>query len=268
VRMEKAQDRVRAAAALLALATVALFAGCGEQFSTIVVTAQVAKTLDPESNTASILVGKATVENIARDDWMQTPAPGDTTFGPGDFPAKVEQLDNATVNLNSENLPKRIPGVYFKAGLALAYLQRYDLDITTQDGKHVTAHAYLPDSFSIASPQDGDSVRYGTDTLRAAWTSSESCETYIVGVNPADSGSTAQGWSNSLTDTFCTVPASAFQDSSGNLVPGQYVFGVTAVNGGWNKSGLDLLLSTGNVDGAVGVFGCAVYPRPATISVR
>jgi len=255
------------AAGLLA-AGLMLVAGCADKVSTIVLTGQVAKTIDPESNTASILVGRATVENILSKDWMKTPDPGDTSFGADDFPATIEQLDNAVVTLSGTDLPKRIPGVYFRAGIDLQYLQRYDLDITTDDGEHITAHGFLPDSFSITLPQAGDSVRVGIDTLRATWTASESCQTYIVGISPVDSSSTARGWSNSQTAISCVVPDSAFQDSLGNVVPGQYVLGVTAVNGGWNKSGLDLLFSGGNVQGAKGVFGCAVYPRPVIIEVR
>ncbi len=246
-----------------------LLAGCDEsQFSTIIVTAQVAKTLNPESNTASILVGTATIENIFHDDWMTTPDPGDTSFWSNPFPAKVNPMAGADVRINDGTIGQKVSGVYFKAALDLQYLTRYDLSIVTPEGKTITAHGFLPDSFSVLSPQDGDSLRVDTDTLRAVWTSSDSVETYLVGVSPADSSSTAVGWSVGLADTTCLVPDAAFKDSLGNIVPGEYVFGVTAVNGGWNKSGFDLFLSGGNVDGASGTFGCAVYPRPKSILVR
>jgi hypothetical protein len=250
---------------LLAVAAV-FMTGCDqESFSTIVVTAQVAKTLNPESNTASILVGKATIANLFHDDWMDTPDPGDTSFANYMFPARIEPVGGAAVTLNSGTVAQRLPGVYFAAALDLQYLSRYDMSITTDDGKVITAHGFLPDSFGIVQPQQGDS--FGLGDVAATWTSSESCETFIVGVNPVDTASLAVGWSDSRTDTFCTIPASAFRDSLGNFVPGDYVFGVTAVNGGWNKSGLDLFLSGGNVSGASGVFGCAVYPRPVVIRV-
>jgi hypothetical protein len=245
-----------------------LLAGCEEQFSTVIVTAQVAKTLNPESNTASILIGTATIENIFHDDWMETPDPGDTSFWSNPFPAKVDPMTGADVSVNGGTIQEKVAGVYFKAAMALHYLERYDLSIVTPSGRTITAHGFLPDSFSILAPLDGDSLVVGTDTLRAVWTRSDSAETYLVGVSPADSSSAAVGWSDALTDTTCVVPDAAFKDSLGNVVPGEYVFAVTAVNGGWNKSGLDLFLSGGNVQGASGTFGCAVYPRPRSIQVR
>jgi hypothetical protein len=246
-----------------------LLAACDStRFSTLVVTAQVAKTLDPESNTASILVGEATIDNIFHDDWMETPDPGDSSFWSNPFPARVTPLSGSAVTVNSTTVGQKVPGVYFQAGLGLNYLARYDLNIVTADNRTVTAHGFLPDSFSILSPQDAETLDIADDTLRAVWSGSDSCETYLVGVSPADSGSTALGWSDALTDTTCVVPAAAFKDSFGVAVPGSYVFSVTAVNGGWNKSGLDLFLSGGNLSGAVGTFGCAVYPRPRQIVAR
>lgn len=238
------------------------------EYSTIIVTAQVAKTLDPESNTASILVGKATVENIFQDDWMMTPDPGDSTFWDDAFPAKVEPIGDCDVTINGATVGQKLPGVYFGAGVGLQYMQRYDLAITTPDARTVTAHGFLPDSFSIILPRDFDSFDIGGDTLRAAWSKSDSTETYLVGIAPADSGSPALGWSDAMTDTACIIPHEAFEDSIGVEVPGEYVFSITAVNGGWNKSGLDLFLSGGNLSGASGTFGCAVYPRPVRVIAR
>jgi hypothetical protein len=170
------------------------------------------------------------------------------------------------VLLNGAAVPERVAGVHFKAALALEYLSRYDLAVTTPDGRTVTAHGFLPDSFSIVEPAQGDSG--GHTDLRVSWTRSESTETYIVGVTPVDSGSTAAGWSDGRLDTTCVVPAAAFADSLGAFQPGDYVITVTAVNGGWNKSGLDLFLSGGNLDGALGTFGCAVHARPVAVRRR
>lgn len=251
---------------LTAAAALALVVGlaCDEtSFSQVIVTAQVAKTLGPESNTASVLLGRATVVNIFRDDWMETPDPGDTTFWDYVFPARITPLGGADVQMNSDPVSERLAGVYFDAALPLVYLQRYDLSIDLPDGRSVTAHGWLPDSFTMFAPATGDSA--GFVDLTVSWTRSDSAETYIVGVSPADSGSTAAGWTNSLRDTTCVVPAAAFADSLGVFQPGEYVVGVTAVNGGWNKSGLDLFLSGGNVSGALGTFGCAVYARPALV---
>jgi hypothetical protein len=246
-----------------------LLPGCDlSEYSTIIVTAQVAKTLDPQSNTASILIGKATVENIFRDDWMMTPDPGDTGFWSNPFPAKVEPIGDCDVTINGATVGQKLPGAYFQAALGLQYMQRYDLSITTPDARTITAHGFLPDSFSIILPRDLDSFAIGGDTLRAAWSKSDSAETYLVGITPADSGSPALGWSDAMTDTACIIPHEAFEDSIGVEVPGEYIFSITAVNGGWNKSGLDLFLSGGNLSGASGTFGCAVYPKPVRVIAR
>ncbi|MFO7650798.1 MAG: hypothetical protein R6X13_05605 [bacterium] len=245
---------------------VALLAGTGcdeASFSQVVVTAQVVKTLGPESNTASVLLGKATVVNIFRDDWMETPDPGDTTFWDYVFPARVTPMGGADVRLNNSGLAERVSGVYFEAALPLEYLRRYDLAITTADGKLISGHACLPDSFSVIEPAPGDSG--GFAPLRVTWTRADSAESYIVGVTPLDSGSTAAGWSAATADTTYLVPAEAFADSLGVFQPGEYGASVTAVNGGWNKSGLDLFLSGGNVSGAVGTFGCAVHAWPVLV---
>lgn len=237
------------------------------EYTTLVVTAQVARTLDPESNTATVLLAKTTIANLFHDDWMETPDPGDSLFGADLFPVKVTPVSGATITLNATTIPANpVPGVYFLPGANLQYLARYDLDITTPDGRRVTARGFLPDSFSILAPQAGDSFAPGPVT--AIWTRSDSAQTYLVGITPADSASPAQGWADSRTDTACTIPASAFQDSLGTFVPGDYIFSISAVNGGWNRSGLDLFLSGGNVSGALGVFGCAVHPGPVLIRIR
>lgn len=235
-----------------------------DTWTKIIVTAQVSKTLAPETSTASVLIGRATVQNIFDDDWMNTPDPGDSSFGV--FPAKIEPLGGCEVKVNSDVIGERVAGVYFRAAMDLEYCVRYDLDITTADGKRITAHGFLPDSFSIVSPRPGDSL--GPGTVDAVWTHSDSCQTFLVGITPADSASTAVGWSDSRKDTFCTIPAAAFQDSLGNFVPGNYVLSVTAVNGGWKKSGWDLLLSGGNLSGALGTFGCALLARPVAFRVE
>jgi hypothetical protein len=253
---------------ILLLVAVALIAGCDiAEFSTIIVTAQVVRTLDPESNTASVLVGKATVANLLSYEWMETPEPGDTNFLDYVFPARIEPIGGATVTLNNSTLGQRLPGVYAGAGLTLNPGARYDLAITTTD-RTITGRAWMPGDFALVAPFDLDSVNHLTDTVVAVWTRSESVDTYIVGISPADSASPAQGWSDGRTDTSCVVPASAFTDTLGNFVPGEYILRVTAVNGGWNRSALDLFLSGGNLDGAKGTFGCAVYPRPVRVIVR
>ena len=252
---------------ILFVLVLGLFLSCNEErFSTLVVTGQVAKTLGPESNTASVLLGKATVENLFHDEWMETPDPGDTTFWNDVFPARITPIANADVQVNSETIGQKLPGIYFKPAIELNYLDRYDLEIETPDGKLITANGFLPDSFAITNPHQGDTL--SPDSVIAIWTLSDSSEVFLVGITPADSASSARSWAGSFQDTCCSVPGSVFQDTLGAFVPGEYILTVTAVNGGWNKSGLDLFLSGGNLDGALGTFGCAVLPKPVVFQVR
>ena len=106
---------------------------CVDEWETLLVTAQVAKTLGPESNTASVLVGKATFENVFESDWLETPVPGDTTFWNDAFPARITPVGGASVRVNGGAVGERLPGVYF-AVRDLEYMARYDLDIETADG--------------------------------------------------------------------------------------------------------------------------------------
>ncbi len=246
---------------------IALALGLGlscdeESFSVIIVSGQVTKTLNPESNTASVLLGKATFANL----FLDTPDPGDSTFWQDDpFPATVTPIGGADVQINSGVVGQKIPGVYFEAAMNLEHLARYELEIETPDGELLTAHGCLPDSFSVVAPSESDTLN--PDSVVAVWTHSDSAEVFLVGITPADS--TAQGWADATTDTTIAVPVSAFQDTLGTLVPGEYTVVVTAVNGGWHKSGLDLFLSGGNVSGdGIGTFGCAVYPKPVVFRVE
>ncbi len=270
VRCEKkraaARRGFRAASCQLLAASFLVLCSCGDEFTTTIVTAQVARTLAPASNTASVLAGTTTFQNIFADDWMATPDPGDSTFWSDPFPVKVTPIAGADVRVNSTTVGERVAGAYFRAALDLEFLARYDLAITTAEGREITGSAFLPDSFAIVVPAPGDS--FGPGTVNATWTHSDSCETFIVGVTPADTASPAQGWADSRVDTFCVIPAESFQDTLGNFVPGDYVFSVTAVNGGWNKPALDLLLSGGNLAGALGTFGCAVLPAPVVFRVE
>jgi len=249
----------------LALLLALLTTNCDDVFRTMLVTAQVVRTLGVPSNTASVLAGDLTLENIFTEDWLENPEPGDTSLWSMPLPARVTPVEGADVTLNGVQLGQKLPGIYGRAALDLDYLTRYDLAMTTADGRTVSAHGFLPDSFAIVTPGQG-AVRH-PDSVLVTWTHSDSCETFLVGVQPADSGSTAQGWADSFTDTTCTVPRAAFSDSLGQLQPGGYVLSVMAVNGGWNKSGLDLLLQGGNLDGALGTFGCAVLPLPVALVI-
>jgi len=244
------------------LLVLAFGPGCDEaEFTKVVVSGQVTKTLDPASNTASVLIGTATLANL----FLETPDPGDSTFWEDDpFPASVTPMAGADVRVNGGTVGQRLPGAYF-AVLDLQHLAPYQLVIETPEGESITARGFLPDSFSIAGPAAGDTLH--RDSVVAVWTRSDSAETYLVGVTPPDS--TAPGWADGTTDTTIAVPAAAFEDTLGNVVPGTYLLSVTAINGDWRKSGLDLLFSGGNLTGdAVGTFGCAVLSRPVAFVVQ
>jgi hypothetical protein len=257
---------VRRAFALLAAAALLLgVVVCDDLFRTMLVTAQVVRTLGVPSSTASVLAGDLTLENIFTEDWLENPEPGDTSFWSIPLPARVTPVAGADVRLNGVQLGQRLPGVYGRAALDLEYRERYELEMTTDDGRTVTAHGFLPDSFAVTSP--GQAAILDPDSVRATWTHSDSCQAFLVGVQPVDTASTAAGWADSFADTTCLVPRSAFCDSLGELQAGGYVLSVMAVNGGWNKSGLDLLLQGGNLSGALGTFGCAVLPLPVAIVV-
>ncbi len=244
------------------LAVLALVPACDEtEFTTVVVSAQVTRSLDPESNTAAVLVGTATLANL----FLETPDPGDSTFWEDDpFPVTVTPMAGADIRVNGGTVGQRLPGAYF-AALDLEHLASYELVIVTPDADSISGRAVLPDSFAIAGP-DADTTLH-PDSVVAVWTRSDSAESYLVGVTPADS--TARGWADATRDTTMPVPAWAFEDTLGNPVPGEYLLSVTAINGDWHKSGLDLLFSGGNLSGgAVGTFGCAVLARPVAFRVE
>lgn len=253
---------------LIVPALVLVLAGvaCDEGWETVLVTAQVTRTLGAPSNTASVLIGRISIVNVFRDDWLETPDPGDSTFWRHDpLPARVTPIGGAMVYIGNRAVGERVPGAYFQSALDLEFKQRYDLSIETPDGKIISGRAWLPDSFAVVGPAQGAVLH--PDSVRITWTRSDSTNTYLVGVAPLDSLSPAQGWSDSRTDTTCLVPRAAFADTLGNLAPGGFYVTVTAVNGGWKKSALDLVLAGGNLSGAAGTFGCAVMPPPVGFEV-
>lgn len=229
-----------------------------------VVTAQVSRMLEPNLTTATVLIGKA---SLSLPDPLATPDPWDTTFSADMFPLWLTPTHGATVTLNGEAVPERINGVYFDLPDNLSYLQSCDLRIVlpTDTTAPITAHAVLPDSFSIVNPVEGESL--GFDSLRVVWTHSDSCRVFTVQVAPDDTASHANGFIQSLSETTLVVPRTAFADSAtGDILPGDYHVTVWALNGGW-KRGLDLIRNAGNVHGAIGLYGCATYARPVRIRV-
>jgi len=182
---------------------------CEEEIKTTIVTAQVAKTLAPESNTATVVIGRTTLLNVFIEQ------PSDTSFA-NIFPVNVEPITGALVKINETVLSEMIDGVYFKPALDLQYMQRYDLHITT-DNETITGSCVLPDSFSILMPVSGDSVIFFD--ARVVWTKSDSAEYYIVSLTPMDTANKSQGWTKDFPaeTTACLIPQQAFRDTAGNF---------------------------------------------------
>lgn len=187
-------------------------------------------------------------------------------FG-NDFPFGVQPINDALVKINEINLPEKIDGVYFKSALDLQFCQRYNLYIATEK-ETITGSCVLPDSFSIIRPTHGDTLIF--IEVRVSWSQSDSAEYYIIGVKPADTTSKAQGWEKNFPadSTSCVIPQTAFMDTLGDFYPGEYTFTLMAINGAWKKGSLDLFLSGGNLQGAVGLFGAAVYAKPVVTYVK
>jgi len=243
-----------------------LIAGCDFVTEKYVVTGQVSRIPEPNLNTATVIIGKA---RLSAPDPMATPDPWDTAFSASDVPVWLTPTSGAQTSVNATALPERVPGVYFTLPDSLEYLHSYDLSISVSDPNlpgPITAHAVLPDSFSITVPGMNDTL--GPDSLRVCWSRSDSAQLYTVQVVPADTASTAAGFLLSLSDTTVIVERTAFEDSlTLQFLPGDYGIQVWAVNGGW-KRGTDLLLNGGNVTNAIGLFGAATYAQPKTVRVR
>lgn len=233
---------------------------CKEELGSAVVTAQVAKTLSPESNTATVIAGRTAIYNLF------IAQPSDTSFG-NIFPVSVKPITGASVKINDISLPEKVDGVYFKPAFDLQYMQRYDLYITT-DTEIITGSCLLPDSFSITMPVAGDSVVFFD--ARVVWTRSDSTEHYILDVSPVDPANKARGWTKDfpVDSTSCLIPEQTFMDTTGNFFPGEYMISIMSFNGAWKKGSLDLFLSGGNLNGAPGLFGAAVYAKTVVVNIR
>lgn len=250
---------IRFGMAALAVAVLS----CNQTLKFPVLTGQVSRMMDLNLTTATVLVGTMHVNPNA---FIATPDPWDTSFSSADFPLWLTPISGQAA-INATTVPERVSGIYFSVMNGLPYLSPCDLTVTPSDLTipEITAHAIMPDSFSITSPAPLDSL--GHDSLRVCWTRSDSAELYTINLTPADSASTARGFLLSLTDTTVTVPATAFEDSlSGSFRPGNYDIVVWSLNGGWKQGGVFRL--GGGVHGAAGIFGCAIYPRPVTVRLR
>uniref|UniRef100_A0A7C6EDG4 DUF4249 family protein n=1 Tax=candidate division WOR-3 bacterium TaxID=2052148 RepID=A0A7C6EDG4_UNCW3 len=229
---------------------------CEKEIESIVVTAQVTKTLAPESNTATVILGRTKFHNVFLEQ------PSDTSFT-NIFPVTVQPITGAAVKINEISLREKIDGVYFKPALDLQYMQRYDLHITT-DKETITGNCVLPDSFSIIYPNAGDTLIFFS--ARVVWSKSDSAEHYIIGVQPVDTLNKAQGWNKdfSADSISCVIPQEAFIDTMGNFYPGEYSISLMAINGAWKLSEV----GGGNLTGAQGIFGAAVYAQPIVVNIK
>lgn len=236
-----------------------LLIGCNTNKSAVV-TAQLAKTLSPESNNATVIAGRTAISNFFIDQ------PSDTSFA-HTFPVYVEPITGASVKINDISLSEKVDGVYFKSALDLQYMQRYDLYIATEK-ETITGSCILPDSFSIRLPVAGDSVLFFD--ARVVWSRSDSAEHYIIGVSPMDTANKKSGWTKDFPaeTTACLIPQEVFMDTLGNFYPGQYMISMMSFNGAWKKGSLKLFLSGGNLNGAPGLFGAAVYAKSVVVNIR
>lgn len=227
-----------------------------------VITGQVSRLMWLNTTTATVVTGTMTLNP---DVFVTTPDPRETTFTSADFPLWLSPI-SGQATINSTAVPQRVSGIYFTLLDNLDYMTPCNLVVTPDDTtlSPITGRAVLPDSFSITQPAANDSVPL--DSLRVAWTRSDSAELYTITATSQDSASTARGFLLSLTDTTTLVPASAFEDSlTGQPRPGSYAIAVWSLNGGWKQNGVFRL--GGGVHGAYGIFGCATYPRPVSIRV-
>lgn len=249
----------------VSITTTILFYGlwlirCEKEIKTTVVTAQVAKTLAPASNSATVIIGQTTLYNVFIDQ------PSDTSLT-NVFPVYVEPVTKASVKINEIKLSEKVNGVYFHPTFDLQYLQKYDLYIAT-DQETITSSCVLPDSFSILLPFPEDSVLYSD--ARVVWSKSDSAEYYIVSLTPMDTANKSQGWSKDFPaeTTACLIPQDAFMDTLGNFYPGQYMISMMSFSGAWKKRGLDFIFSGGNLNGAIGIYGAAVYAKPVLVYIK
>jgi len=233
---------------------------CSNKIEEYTITGQVAKTLYPESNTITVLIGKTTIQIPF---YMDSPDYCDTL---PDFPVTVIPTEDADVTVGEYTILEKLKGIYFKAAIDLKYLNKYDLSIILPDGKEFHSSCFLPDSFSIIAPEDNDT--FSLSSITTIWSISDSAESYVINVAPCDSSNNARGWSASIGDTSAIIPDSAFMDSLNNYIEGDYSVCISAINGSWHKSSADLFLNGGNIDGAWGVYGAVVYSKPVIIKLH
>ena len=229
-----------------------------------VVSAQVSRMTEPNLTTATVLIGKA---SISLPDPMATPDPWDTTFATNMFPLWLTPTTGATVTLNGTPVPERVNGIYFDLPDSLPFLRPYDLRIVlpTDTTVPITAHAVLPDSFTVTQPANNESL--GFDSCASAGPTATVARCSRCNSRPTTPRS-RYGFLQSSLDTTVMVPKSAFQDSVfGDYRSGDYHITVWALNGGW-KRGIDIIRNAGNVHNAIGLYGCATYARPVRIRVH
>jgi hypothetical protein len=236
-----------------------LLIGCNADKSTMI-TAQVAKNLSPESNTATVIAGRTAISNFFIDQ------PSDTSSN-HIFPAWVEPVTGASVKINDISLAEKVEGVYFQSGFDLQYVQRYNLYITTEK-ETINGSCVLPDSFSIAFPNMEDTILF-YDAM-VDWTTSDSAEHYIIEVEPVDQSNKAMGWTKDFPPetTSCIIPQATFMDTVGDLQVGKYSINLSSFNGAWKKGSWKFFPSGGNLSGAPGLFGGAVYAKSIVVYIK
>lgn len=215
-------------------------------FEKYTVSATLVKNHTGEFDVANVIIGKVNVDiPVYMDNFDYSDS--------ASFPANVEPVSNAVVKIGDTEIPMSTNGIYSKADMSLEYKQSYSLSITIGDTLNINSEAVVPDSFSIITPADNDTV--GIHGVEVVWHRSDSASFYVVYVDDAeDSVSLANGYENVVKDTSVVLPDSCFMDLDGNPIEGVYKIHVFAVNGAWKHGILSFILGGGNVHGAWGTY--------------
>ncbi len=221
------------------------------------VSATVVKNHNGEYDVANVVIGKVHVD---------IPIYVDNYYDPDSaiLPARAEPVKDAVVKIGSISIPMTGAGIYTKRDMHLEYKRSYPLSITVGDTFHMSSEAVVPDSFSIITPSNGDTM--DIHGVEVTWHKSDSANFYIVYVDYSeDTAAEVNGYENVVKDTSVLLPDSCFTNLDGNIVEGSYIVKVIAVNGAWKRGVLSFILGGGNIDGAWGTYAIMT---PSTNTVR
>jgi hypothetical protein len=237
---------------------------CNSLNTIYVVTGEVSRLGSLGLATGEVILGQAQLGNPS---FPVTPTPGDTSFLASQVPSWLAPVSGASVTIGTTTLTERVPGVYFSTLSSLPLLQTCNLSINVNGvAPVISGQVVVPDSFTITQPPLAETLHRAA--VMVTWTRSESAQRYTVSVAPVNPTLQANGFSKTVTDTFCEVTARTFaaKADSQQTLSGPYLITVMAINGGWSQS-LGSLLTGGLVQNALGVFGAATVAIPWLINV-